>query len=65
MLFWLKIVEMINSSIINNRLITAIIEPITVSQFLVEGGNFILEDFKGSDEVKIEKYWINHNPFLK
>jgi len=37
-----KIVEMINSRKISKRLITAIIEPIIVSQFLDEGGNFMV-----------------------
>ena len=37
----LNMVEIINSTIINARLIMAIIEPIIVNQFLEEGGSFI------------------------
>jgi|WetSurMetagenome_2_1015567.scaffolds.fasta_scaffold30205_4 hypothetical protein len=60
-----KIEEMVKSRIISNRLIPAIMVPIIVSQFLKDGGSFIVSGFKGSDEVKIEKYWINLNPFGK
>ena len=35
-------VEIIKSTIINARLIPAIIEPIIVNQFLEEGGSFII-----------------------
>jgi len=54
----LKIVDIIKRSIISNRLILAIIEPIIVSQFLNEGGSFIFAKFMESAEVNIEKYWI-------
>lgn len=54
----LKIVEIINSRIISNRLILAIIEPIIVNQFLNEDGSFIFAGFMESEEVNIEKYWI-------
>jgi len=39
-------VDITNSRRINIRLITAIIEPIIVSQFFEEGGSFIAAGFR-------------------
>jgi hypothetical protein len=38
----LKIVDMTNSNSISDRLMPAIIEPIIVSQFLEDGGSFMI-----------------------
>ena len=39
----------------------AIMEPIIVSQFLEDGGNFILISFNRSIGVKIEKYYFKQH----
>jgi hypothetical protein len=41
-LLLLKSVEIINKRIISTRLIQAMIDPIIESQFLKEGGNFMI-----------------------
>lgn len=47
--------EIMKSKIMMARFIPAIMNPMNVSQFLDDGGSFILFGFKWSAEVKLEK----------
>ena len=62
----LKIEEIINSTIIIARFITAIIEPIIVNQFLEEGGSFMVQvSWLNMNRSKNRQLLIDSSTWLK